>query len=76
MARYTGAKKAVVCVSGTNALHMSLLLVGVERDDEVLTQALTFVATCNALSYTALTLFLLTWIGRRWDFLPKRCEFG
>ena len=51
MARYTGAKKAVVCVSGTNALHMSLLLVGVKRDDEVLTQALTFIATCNALSY-------------------------
>lgn len=51
MAKYTGAKKAVVCVSGTNALHMSLMLVGVERDDEVLTQALTFIATCNALSY-------------------------
>ena len=51
MARYTGAKKAVVCVSGTNALHMSLMLVGVERDDEVLTQALTFIATCNALGY-------------------------
>ena len=51
MALYTGAKKAVVCVSGTNALHMSLILVGVERDDEVLTQALTFIATCNALSY-------------------------
>lgn len=51
MARYTGSKKAVVCVSGTNALHMSLMLVGVERGDEVLTQALTFVATCNALSY-------------------------
>lgn len=50
-ARYTGAKKAVVCVSGTNALHMALMLVGVERDDEVLTQALTFIATCNALSY-------------------------
>lgn len=51
MARYTGAKKAVVCVSGTNALHMALMLSGVERDDEVLTQALTFIATCNALSY-------------------------
>lgn len=51
MAKYTGAKKAVVCVSGTNALHMSLMLVGVEPDDEVLTQALTFIATCNALSY-------------------------
>lgn len=51
LASYTGTKKAVVCVSGTNALHMAMLLVGVERDDEVLTQALTFIATCNAISY-------------------------
>lgn len=51
VAAYTGAKKAVVCVSGTNALHMAMMLVGVERDDEVLTQALTFIATCNAISY-------------------------
>lgn len=51
MAEYAGSKKAVVCVSGTNALHMSMMLVGVERDDEVLTQALTFIATCNAISY-------------------------
>ena len=51
MAAYAGCKKAVVCVSGTNALHMSMILVGVERDDEVLTQALTFIATCNAISY-------------------------
>ena len=51
MAAYTGARKAVVCVSGTNALHMAMILVGVERDDEVLTQALTFIATCNAISY-------------------------
>ncbi len=51
VAEYTGAKRAVVCVSGTNALHMAMLLVGVERDDEVLTQALTFIATCNAISY-------------------------
>ena len=51
MAAYANCKKAVVCVSGTNALHMSMMLVGVERDDEVLTQALTFIATCNAISY-------------------------
>lgn len=51
MANYTRCKRAVVCVSGTNALHMSLMLAGVERGDEVLTQALTFIATCNALSY-------------------------
>ena len=52
MALYTGAKRAVVCVSGTNALHLALMLAGVEREDEVLTQALTFIATCNAISYT------------------------
>lgn len=51
IAAYTGAARAVVCVSGTNALHMAMMLVGVERDDEVLTQALTFIATCNAISY-------------------------
>ena len=51
MEKYTGANKAVVCVSGTNALHMSLILAGVEHNDEVLTQALTFIATCNAISY-------------------------
>ena len=51
IAVYTGAKRAVVCVSGTNALHMAMLLSGVESNDEVLTQALTFIATCNAISY-------------------------
>ena len=51
MAVYTGARRAVVCVNGTNALHMALMLTGVERGDEVLTQALTFIATCNAISY-------------------------
>jgi len=51
MEDYTGAKKAVVCVNGTNALHMAMMIVGVERDDEVITQALTFIATCNAISY-------------------------
>ena len=51
IAQYTGSKKAVVCVSGTNALHMSLMLAGVERNNEVITQSLTFIATCNALSY-------------------------
>ena len=48
---YTGTKKAVVCVNGTNALHLALMLVGVERNDEIITQALTFIATCNAISY-------------------------
>lgn len=51
VAEYTGAAKAVVCVNGTNALYMSLLLAGVKQGDEVITQALTFIATANAISY-------------------------
>ena len=51
VADFTGARRAVVCVSGTNALHMALMLCGVERGDEVLTQPLTFIATANAISY-------------------------
>lgn len=52
IAAFTGAKYAVATVNGTAALHVALELVGVEQGDEVLTQALTFIATCNALSYT------------------------
>ncbi len=51
MADFTGAAKAVVCVNGTNALHMALLLAGVTQGDEVITQPLTFIATANAISY-------------------------
>lgn len=51
VAQYTGAKRAVVCVNGTNALYMAMSLAGVEREDEVITQPLTFIATCNAISY-------------------------
>lgn len=52
IADYTGAKYAIACVNGTAALHISLILSGVEREDEVITQSLTFIATANAISYT------------------------
>ncbi|RKT45587.1 LegC family aminotransferase [Thiocapsa rosea] len=48
IADFTRAGYAVATVNGTAALHMALELAGVGRDDEVITQALTFVATCNA----------------------------
>lgn len=51
IAEYTGAKKAVVCMNGTNALFLAMMMVGVERDTEVITQPLTFIATANAISY-------------------------
>jgi len=52
LAHYTGAKRVVVCVNGTNALYLALILSGVNRGDEVITQPLTFIATANAISYT------------------------
>ena len=51
IAAFTGAKYAIATVNGTAALHVALQLAGVGRDDEVISQALTFIATCNALSY-------------------------
>jgi aminotransferase in exopolysaccharide biosynthesis len=59
IAAFTGANKAVVCVNGTNAIHLALKLVGVEQGTEVITQPLTFIATANAISYCgAVPVFL------------------
>lgn len=51
MAHYVGARFGVAIMNGTAALHTALLLAGVRPGDEVISQALTFIATCNALSY-------------------------
>lgn len=51
VAEYTGAKYAIATVNGTSALHIALKLAGTQENCEVITQPLTFVATCNAISY-------------------------
>lgn len=55
LAAFTGAKRAVAVVNGTAALHVALLLAGVEAGDEVLLPALTFIATANAVAYCQAT---------------------
>lgn len=55
LAAFTGARHAVAVVNGTAALHVALLLAGVEAGDEVLVPALTFVATANAVAYCGAT---------------------
>lgn len=52
---YTGVSHAVATTNGTSALHLCLLLAGVQRGDEVLLPALTFVATANAVRYVGAT---------------------
>lgn len=51
VAHFTGSKYAVAVVNGTAALQISLQLAGVKHDEEVITQAVSFIATCNAISY-------------------------
>ncbi len=59
MESYTGTTKAVAVVNGTAALQVALRLVGVSKGDEVITQALSFIATANAISYNnAIPVFL------------------
>lgn len=79
---YTGAKYAIATTNGTSALHMSLILAGVKKDELVITQALSFIATCNAISYLhAEPVFVdidLKTLGLSCDaleaFLKNECE--
>ena len=59
MATFTGSHRAVAVMNGTAALHIALKLADVLPGDLVVTQSLTFVATCNAIAYcSAETLFV------------------
>ena len=55
IAEFTGSKHAIATVNGTAALHVAIELAGVRQGDEVISQALTFIATCNAISYSGAT---------------------
>ena len=52
LAAYLGAPHAVGCNSGTDALHLPLVAIGVGPGDEVVVPAFTFFATAEAVSYT------------------------
>lgn len=51
MVELTGAKYAIATTNGTSALHLAMIVAGVESGDEVITQPLTFVATANAIAH-------------------------
>ena len=81
-AKTVDSKYAIAMVNGTSALHIALLLAGVKKDNEVLTQALTFVATANAVVYVdAKPIFIDVDVDTMGmspaslrDFLEKNCE--
>ena len=51
VAHYVGTKYAVVTVNGTSALHVSLLAIGIQPEDEVIVPTLTFIAPVNVIKY-------------------------
>ena len=51
VAEFIGCKHAIATVNGTAALHVAIELAGIKPGDEVISQALTFIATCNAITY-------------------------
>ena len=82
VAAYVGARHGIATASGTAALHVSLLVAGVQPDDEVLLPALTFIATANAVCYCgAIPVFMdsepRSWtldVGKVADFLERECD--
>jgi perosamine synthetase len=82
IADVSGARYGVATASGTSALHLALLVAGVERDDEVLVSNLTFVAPVNAITYVGARPLLVDAEPKFWQmdldlveaFLEQRCE--
>jgi len=69
-ARKVGAREAVALCSGTAALHLALLLLGVGRGDQVLTSTLTFAATANAITYVGAQPVFLDSDRETWNMDP------
>jgi perosamine synthetase len=59
VAEYAGAKFGVAAVNGTSALHIALILVGVKRNDYVITPNITFIASLNSIKYTGANPILI-----------------
>lgn len=74
IAEFTGSKYAVAAVNGTSALHICLLLAGVKRDEEVITQPVSFIATCNAISYTGAHPVFVDVDKRTMGLSPEKLE--
>lgn len=69
-----GVRFGVATSSGTAALHVALLLAGVERDDEVIVPTLTFIASCNAVRYLGAWPALIDVDPDFWQLDPVRVD--
>jgi len=66
-AAFAGTKYAVATSSGTTALHICLVLLGINENDYVITPNITFIATCNAIKYTGADPILIDTDENTWQ---------
>ncbi|NJL93380.1 MAG: aminotransferase class I/II-fold pyridoxal phosphate-dependent enzyme [Anaerolineae bacterium] len=71
---YTGAPYAVALVSGTAALHLALMGVGVQRGDEVMVSTLTFAGSVNPIHYLGALPVFIDSEPRFWNMDPNLLE--
>lgn len=74
MCKKLGIGYAVALSSGTAALHLALLVLGVRRGDEVLCSTLTFAATANAISYCGAIPVFIDSDRSTWNMDPELLE--
>ena len=72
LAAYIGIKHAVAAASGTAALHIALLVSGVQPNDEVLVSTLTFIAPANAIRYTGAYPVFIDAESQYWQMDPQK----
>lgn len=71
---YTGAKAASVLSSGTAAIHLALIMLGVGPGDEVMASSFTFSATINPITYLGATPVLIDSEADTWNMSPELLE--
>jgi len=72
---YLGANNYAAAVSsGTAAIHLALILLGVTRDDEVLCQSMTFSASANPIVYQGATPIFIDSEPETWNMCPQTLE--
>jgi dTDP-4-amino-4,6-dideoxygalactose transaminase len=71
---FTGAKNAIALTSGTAAIHLALIKLGVTLGDEVICSTFTFSASCNPIVYQMATPILVDSETKTWNMSPKLLE--
>jgi perosamine synthetase len=74
VAKYTGSRHAVATINGTAALHLALLVAGIEPDDEVLIPSLTFIAPANAIRYVGAWPVFIDSEPQSWQLDPQKLD--